>query len=207
MSKVSILDYGLGNIFSLLSAFRYLGIESSLISTSSEVSASSHLVLPGVGAFPTAMNRLHKSNLVESIKSHHFSGKPMLGICLGMQLLFSRSFEVSECTGLQLLEGDIVRIDSFSDCSTNMILPNVGWRDIVVPSSSLLGVEHNSSFYFIHSYMASNLSSDSVLFSHYSEMQIPSLVASGNTYGVQFHPEKSGTVGLNLLSNFSSISC
>ena len=143
MSKVSIVDYGLGNIYSLLSAFRYLGIDASLISSPSEVLASSQLVLPGVGAFPSAMNRLYKSNLVDSIKSHHFSGKPMLGICLGMQLLFTRSFEVSECTGLNLLDGDIIRIDSLSDLSSNIILPNVGWRDISVPSSSLLDIEDN----------------------------------------------------------------
>ena len=206
MSKVSIIDYGLGNIYSLLSAFRYLGIDSSLISSPSEVSASSHLVLPGVGAFPAAMNRLHKSNLVDAIKSHHFSGKPMLGICLGMQLLFTRGFEVSECIGLQLLKGDIIRIDSFSELSSNIILPNVGWRDISVPSSPLLDIKDNASFYFVHSYMASNFTSDSVLYSNYSEIQIPSLVASGNTFGVQFHPEKSGTCGLKLLSHFASIS-
>ncbi len=197
---IAIIDYGAGNIFSVKNALDYLGAECRLTSDKSEIESADKLILPGVGAFPAAMEMLVKSGLVDTIKEQA-GKKPLLGICLGMQLLFEKSFEFEECEGLGLIKGHVDRIDE-----PGLVIPHMGWNKLVYNHSCPLfnGLEE-SYVYFVHSYKAFCDDSELLAYCDYGS-RVPAVVGDGGfVYGTQFHPEKSGAAGLQMLKNFSEL--
>ena len=197
---IAIIDYGAGNIFSVKNALDYLGAECRLTSDKSEIESADKLILPGVGAFPAAMEMLVKSGLVDTIKEQA-GKKPLLGICLGMQLLFEKSFEFEECEVLGLIKGHVDRIDE-----PGLVIPHMGWNKLVYNHSCPLfnGLEE-SYVYFVHSYKAFCDDSELLAYCDYGS-RVPAVVGDGGfVYGTQFHPEKSGAAGLQMLKNFSEL--
>lgn len=208
IKNIAILNYGLGNIRSISNALHASGANALLTDTRDSILESDGLIIPGVGAFPNAMNNLEKKNLIQTIKDFSASQKPILGICLGMQLLFDKGYEHEEVDGLGLISGDVKKIDLSHLESAR--LPHIRWATV---SSTSLGEQDmfnhipasERRFYFIHSYAATNVSSSSITsFAGYHDLNFVASVQSGNIWGVQFHPEKSGISGLQLISNFIS---
>lgn len=197
---IAIVDYGAGNIFSVKNALDFLGIENKLTSDKSDLEAADRIILPGVGAFPAAMEMLGKSGLIETIKQQA-AKKPLLGICLGMQLLFDKSYEFEECEGLGLINGYVDRIDE-----PGLVIPHMGWNKLVYNHDCPLFAGLDESYvYFVHSYKA--FCEDASLFA-YCEYghKVSAVVGDGKyVFGTQFHPEKSGEAGLKMLRNFSEL--
>ena len=201
---ISIIDYDAGNIKSVEKAIEFLGEEVEITSDKEKILASDGVILPGVGAFGVAMEKLHSRNLVETIKEYAKTGKPFLGICLGLQLLFDESDETPGVKGLGLLEGKIKRIPSEYEDGTILKVPHIGWNSIDInPSRKLMkGIPSDSYVYFVHSFYleAANLS-DVIATTEYG-VKIHAAVERDNIMATQFHPEKSSDVGLKILSNF-----
>ena len=197
---LAIVDYGAGNIFSVKNALDFLGIESVLTSDKSEIEAADAVILPGVGAFPWAMSELNKSGLIDTIK-HEAQRKPFLGICLGMQLLFEKSYEYGEHEGLGLIKGSIVPLAGY--IPENLKIPHIGWNAISFKKEHKLFkyIKEGDFVYFVHSYYAADCE-DSVIADTEYGARVTAAAASGNIMGCQFHPEKSGNVGLNILRAF-----
>lgn len=198
---IAIIDYGAGNIFSVKNALDYLKLESILTSDKKEIENADAIILPGVGAFPSAMKMLDKSGLTDTLKTEA-EKKPFLGICLGMQMLFSKSYEFEECDGLGFIEGKVDKIDA-----PDLIIPHMGWNKLEILNECPLleGLPEDSYVYFVHSYQAY---CDDKNISAYCEYggKVPALVYNGkNVYGAQFHPEKSGETGLQILRNFGKL--
>ncbi|MBQ4153465.1 MAG: imidazole glycerol phosphate synthase subunit HisH [Oscillospiraceae bacterium] len=195
---IAIIDYGAGNIFSVLNALEYLGVPAELTADGDKIRQADAIILPGVGAFPDAMRMLHATGLTELLKEEA-GKKPFLGICLGMQMLFEKSWEFEETEGLGLIPGEIVRIPD-----TGLKIPHMGWNQLEITQSCpfLEGIKDGDSVYFVHSYMAKTEPENVVAYSDYG-VQVPALVRCGNVYGAQYHPEKSGAVGLQMLRNFA----
>ena len=208
--KVTIIDYGVGNILSIQNAIRFNGFDPIITSKPELIEKSTHIILPGVGAFPAAMEKLKKLNLIDPIQSFKEKGKFILGICLGMQLLFSKSEEFKNTEGLKLIEGDIVKLDKF-DNYNNIKLPNIGWRKLYTDSSNnkielLTNIKNNSQFYFVHSYALKEISKNvQIIKSSYGNIYFPAIVKENNIFGCQFHPEKSRENGLKLINNFLNL--
>ena len=201
---ISIIDYDAGNIKSVEKAIEFLGEEVEITSDKEKILASDGVILPGVGAFGVAMEKLHSRNLVETIKEYAKTGKPFLGICLGLQLLFDESDETPGVKGLGLLEGKIKKIPSEYEDGTTLKVPHIGWNSIDInPSRKLMkGIPSDSYVYFVHSFYleAANLS-DVIATTEYG-VKIHAAVERDNIMATQFHPEKSSDVGLKILSNF-----
>lgn len=201
---ISIIDYDAGNIKSVEKAIEFLGEKVEITSDKEKILASDGVILPGVGAFGVAMEKLHSRNLVETIKEYAKTGKPFLGICLGLQLLFDESDETPGVKGLGLLEGKIKKIPSEYEDGTTLKVPHIGWNSIDINSSSKLmkGIPSDSYVYFVHSFYleAANLS-DVIATTEYG-VKIHAAVERDNIMATQFHPEKSSDVGLKILSNF-----
>ena len=201
---ISIIDYDAGNIKSVEKAIEFLGEEVEITSDKEKILASDGVILPGVGAFGVAMEKLHSRNLVETIKEYAKTGKPFLGICLGLQLLFDESDETPGVKGLGLLEGKIKRIPSEYEDGTTLKVPHIGWNSIDInPSRKLMkGIPSDSYVYFVHSFYleAANLC-DVIATTEYG-VKIHAAVERDNIMATQFHPEKSSDVGLKILSNF-----
>lgn len=198
---IAIIDYGAGNIFSVKNALDHLGIESELTNDKRKLEQADALILPGVGAFPAAMQKLNESGLVETIKEQS-QKKPFLGICLGMQLLFEKSFEFGEQEGLSLIKGYVDKIEE-----PELVIPHMGWNKLEYNGECKLleGLGDNEYVYFVHSYKA--FCGDENLFA-YCEYghKVPAVVGDGKfVYGCQFHPEKSGETGLKILENFAKL--
>ena len=180
---IAIVDYGVGNLFSLSSSVRSLGAEVRVTHEAADLHAASHILLPGVGAFGDAMAKLEATGLVPVLKKE-VETKPLLGICLGMQLLFDKSFEYGEHAGLGLIPGEVCPLaDDLTDASLKV--PHIGWNAL-------------------HSYYAKNCAASTLATSEYS-IPVTGAVRSGNVYGTQFHPEKSGNTGLRLLKAFAEL--
>ena len=196
---IAIVDYGAGNIFSVKNALDYIGVKAELTKSKSDIENADGIILPGVGAFPWAMNKLNESGLVEVIKEQA-PQKPFLGICLGMQLLFDKGFEFEETEGLGLITGEVKLMDT-----GGLSLPHIGWNRLEINHDCefLHGVGETY-VYFVHSY-AALCDSDSV--SAYTDYggKRTALVHKGTIYGAQFHPEKSGAAGLQMLRNFAQM--
>lgn len=198
---IAVIDYGAGNIFSVKNALDYLGMESMLTNKKEDIQSADALILPGVGAFPSAMDMLNKSGLVDTIKTEA-KKKPFLGICLGMQLIFEKGYEFEECDGLGLIPGSVKKMEE-----KNLIIPHMGWNKLEVLNDCplLAGLGENSFVYFVHSYKAECDDRNIAAYSNYGG-RVPALVYDGGTvYGAQFHPEKSGETGLKILKNFGGL--
>lgn len=195
---IAVIDYGAGNIFSVKNALDFLGCENKLTKSAEEIKNADGIILPGVGAFPHAMKMLWESGLVKTIKDEA-KKKPFLGICLGMQLLFEKSFEFEECAGLGLIGGYVDKIPD-----EGLIIPHMGWNKLEVQHECPLfeGLSDNEYVYFVHSYEAFCDNKNLYAYCEYGG-KVPAVVSDGrNVFGAQFHPEKSGETGLKMLKNF-----
>lgn len=199
---VGIIDYGCGNLFSLKSSFKRIGVNAVLSSAPRELYSCEKVILPGVGAFAAAARKLEESGL-KSVVAELARSTPLLGICLGMQLLFDRSFEFGEHAGLGLIKGDVVplRVSEFGLKS-----PQMGWNSLKLEKECPLFkyTSNGDHVYFVHSYHAVNCDNSVVAAVDYGG-NVTAAVASGHVFGTQFHPEKSGEVGLNILRAFAEL--
>ena len=194
----AIIDYGAGNLFSVKNALDYLGIENKVTKNAEDLRAADRLILPGVGAFPDAMRMLGESGLVEVIKKE-VQKKPLLGICLGMQMLFEKGYEFEETEGLGLIKGSVKLMTP-----ENLPIPHIGWNELELNKPCKLLEKGGEYVYFVHSYAADCPSENVAAYCDYG-MKIPALVFNGNVYGAQFHPEKSGEAGLEMLRKFAKL--
>ncbi len=200
---IAVIDYGVGNLFSLSASLKYLKIPHIVTNDPLEIEKATHLILPGVGAFGDASAILRNSGLAE-IVVQQAQTKPLLGICLGMQLLFERGFEFGQHQGLGLIPGDVVPM--VDHLSTDLKVPHMGWNrlDMTNPCPILEGVSQGDSVYFVHSYFAKTAPEFVVATAEY-EIPVTAMVQKGNIFGAQFHPEKSGGVGLGILERFYQV--
>jgi len=201
---IAIIDYGVGNLFSLRSSLAFIGEEAAVTNDVNVIRNSGRIILPGVGAFGDAARKLRESGMADIVLSEAAGGKPILGICLGMQLLFERSFEFGEHSGLGLIKGDIVPISNV--IPEGFKIPQIGWNALRFPadrekSSIFRYISQNHHVYFVHSYYAANCGPYVTATTEYGA-ELTAAAANGNVFGTQFHPEKSGTVGLNILRGF-----
>lgn len=197
---IAIVDYGMGNLRSVQKAFEYIGYDAAVTDQASSLADASHIVLPGVGAFRDAIAALRQKGLDLTIKREVAKGKPFLGICLGMQMLFDVSYEDGEYEGLGLIGGEVVRFD------TDLKIPHIGWNTLFYNKRTQLfkGITDDN-FYFVHSYHAAKVAKEDVETTCVYGYEFVASVNKDNVWGVQFHPEKSGDTGLKLLKNFGEI--
>lgn len=209
-SNITIVDYGVGNLQSLKKAFAFLGAEPLVTEDAEAIRCARALVLPGVGSFEAGMRGLKLRGLTDAVKEHAKKNKPLLGICLGAQLLLSRGHEFGVHEGLGVIEGEVVRFPSLAD---NEKVPQVGWNAFNCPEGvSWEGTIFDSfakgepDVYFVHSYILKPARREHIFgTTRYGGFEFCSAIRRGNVYGVQFHPEKSGKVGLHLLKNFVTL--
>lgn len=202
---IAIIDYDAGNLKSVEKAFKYIGETAIITRNSDEILKANKVVLPGVGSFRDAMEKLYKYNLIDTIYKVIDEKKPFLGICLGLQLLFEKSEESSEgVDGLSILKGKIIKIPD----KEGLKIPHIGWNSLNIKENSKLfnGIKNNSYVYFVHSYyLKAENDSEVVATTNYSTL-IHASIEKANIFACQFHPEKSGDIGLKILSNFAKIS-
>lgn len=194
---IIILDYGLGNVYNLKNALLKIGYESKISSNPKDILEASILFLPGVGAFKSAMDNLKTKNLISILEKRNKMNLPIVGICLGMQIMFEDSYEDGYCKGLGFLKG------SFNKFDISLNIPHMGWNNLIINKDSFItnNLEDDSYVYFVHSYYLTNYrANDLISFSNY-EVLVPGIVNNDNLIGMQFHPEKSSSVGLKILSN------
>ena len=202
---IGIIDYGVGNLFSLRSSFRAIGEEAFVSGDPAALAKADRLILPGVGAFGDAAAKLRESGLDRFVKEQAAAGKPLMGICLGMQMLFEKSFEYGEHEGLGLLKGQVVPMEGV--LPKELKIPHIGWNALTFQQPECLlfrYIREGDHVYFVHSYYAVDCESSLAATAEYGAV-LTAAVAQGNVYGCQFHPEKSGTVGLNILKGFCEV--
>ena len=199
---VGIIDYGVGNLFSLQSSFKAIGEEAFVSGDAAALAKADRLVLPGVGAFEDAANKLRSSGLDNFVRQQAVSGKPLLGICLGMQMLFEKSFEYGEHEGLGLLKGQVIPMAGL--LPEELKIPHMGWNKLKVKQGKLLKAVDGEYVYFVHSYFADGCEDSLAAVTEYG-VPITAAVEKGNIFGCQFHPGKSGNVGLSILRAFCEI--
>lgn len=208
---ISIVDYGLGNLQSVVKGFEKVGNSVKIVNTPEEIFNAENLVLPGVGAFEDGMKGLRERNLIESIEKHVELKKPFLGICLGAQLLFSESEEFGIHNGLNLIKGKVVKFKKPDSLEKKYLIPHIGWNSISFPKDKkseniLKDISPNSEMYFVHSFILVPENKEDILATTiYGEQEFCSLVKKNNIYGCQFHPEKSGEAGLKILEAFGTM--
>lgn len=204
---IAIIDYGVGNIFSLMSSFKYIGADAVLTADTSQIESADRIVLPGVGAFGDAVKKLTDSGLKDMVVSQCRSGKPLLGICLGMQLLFQKSFEYGEHEGLGLVDGSVVPLSGA--VPSELKIPHIGWNSLHFPktrkrSELFKYIDEGEHVYFVHSFYAADCAESVIADTEYG-IPVTAAVQKGNVYGTQFHPEKSGDTGLKILKAFAEL--
>ena len=204
---ITIIDYGVGNLFSLQSSFKALNIETCISGDPAVLQKAEKLVLPGVGAFRDASEKLFSGGLAELVCKKASEGTPLLGICLGMQMLFEKSLEYGEYKGLALLKGEIRPIAEV--IPKNLKIPHIGWNSLIYPQNKarhplFSELPENPYVYFVHSYHAVGCENSLIASTEYGA-SLTAAVAHQNVMGCQFHPEKSGEVGLSILRAFCSI--
>lgn len=210
MGEVTIIDYGVGNLLSVQRGFEHCGARVTVTSDPDAILGANRLVLPGVGAFRDAMQELDIRGLPSVIRAYAASGKPLLGICLGMQMLLDESEEFGATKGLGLIPGRVVPVPLRTTSGESQKIPHIGWSSLYPVSDSwagsvLDGIQVGAAVYFVHSYMAqTNDASHCWADCKYGGHRIPAVVGSDNVFGCQFHPEKSGEVGLSILHAFCS---
>lgn len=199
---IAIVDYGVGNLFSLRSSLSAVGAEAEVTNDASFIRNAGKVILPGVGAFEDAMNKLRSSGLAETVREEAAAGKPLLGICLGMQMLFDRSFEYGEHQGLGLIPGSVVPIADL--IPAGLKIPHIGWNALHFSgreSPLFRYIKESDCVYFVHSYYAADCEKNVIATAEYGA-ELTAAVQKGNVFGCQFHPEKSGKVGLSILRAF-----
>ncbi len=201
---LAIIDYGVGNLFSLKCSLNKIGVDAVVTNDINVIKSADRIILPGVGAFGDAAKKLQDSGLVPVIKEEVEKGKPLMGICLGMQLLFEKGYEYGEHDGLGLLKGNVVPLQGKIDHSLQ--IPHMGWNALDFKAESpLFKYINNGDFvYFVHSYYATDCDENTLATSEYS-IPVTACVGKNNVYGCQFHPEKSGETGLAILKAFCEI--
>ena len=202
---IAIIDYGVGNLFSLQSSFAAIREEAVVTGDPDVIRAADRLILPGVGAFGDAAAKLRETGMAQLVKEQAAAGKPIMGICLGMQLLFEKSFEYGEHEGLGLIQGSVRPIADVIDPSLK--IPHIGWNPLIFRKNSPLFrcIKEGDCVYFVHSFYAADCDDSVTSVAEYSA-PLTASVESGSVYGCQFHPEKSGEVGLKILKAFCEIS-
>ena len=206
---IAVIDYGVGNLFSLLSSLNYVGLNTKLTNNIEEIKNAKGIILPGVGAFRDAIGNLEKYGLKETLINEARNGKPFLGICLGMQMLFEKSYEYGEYEGLGLINGTVEEIKKYIPENSDLKIPHMGWNSLAIndgfkDDKILKDVNDNEYVYYVHSYFAKTDMKNIVAYSEYGT-KIPGIVKNENVYGMQFHPEKSGDTGLKLLKNWGEL--
>jgi glutamine amidotransferase len=201
MGHIAIVDYGVGNLKSVTNAMKYLGLETCITRDAQELERADAILLPGVGAFPDAAEKLRGPGL-DRVLTAQAEKKPILGICLGMQLLFDQGTEVRPCKGLGLIPGQVARIE------TEYKLPHIGWNSLRFQNDSPLfrGLDDGAYVYFVHSFCGVARREEDVIARTEYGPSVVAAVSRGNVYGCQFHPEKSGEIGLAILKNFGELS-
>lgn len=202
---IAIVDYGVGNLFSLKSSFAAIGADVLVTGDKETIKAADKIILPGVGAFGDAAEKLRNTGLADVLKEEAANGKPILGICLGMQLLLEKSYEYGEHEGLGLIKGEIRPISDV--IPKDYKIPHIGWNALNfkgTPSPLFKNIKNGDFVYFVHSYYGANCSESVIATSEYGA-ELTAAVASGNVFGCQFHPEKSGNVGLDILRAFCEL--
>lgn len=201
---IAIIDYGVGNLFSLASSLKSLGLETEVTRDAAAIRAADHIILPGVGAFADAMAKLEATGLVPVIKQE-VEHKPLLGICLGMQLLFEKSYEYGEHAGLGFVKGEVCPLEP-DLADRTLKVPQIGWNALhIVRDDPLFRYIHEGEYvYYVHSYYGTNCAESTLAVSDYS-IPVTGVVRAGRVYGTQFHPEKSGDTGLRILKAFSEL--
>ena len=197
---IAIIDYGMGNLRSVQKAFEFLGCDARITENKNDLKDASHIVLPGVGAFADAASCLEQSGIQQTMLNEIKKGKPFLGICLGLQLLFNKSYENGEHNGLGLISGDVVpfRVDDLK-------VPHMGWNSLVARDNALFDRDDEKYVYFVHSYHASGVPEACIIAEADYGYRFTAAVSKDNIFGLQFHPEKSGDTGLNMLSRFGGL--
>lgn len=206
---IAIIDYGMGNLKSVQKAFTAIGFTAEITADPAKILKADKVVLPGVGAFRDAIGELNTSGLADAIKEVVKKGTPLLGICLGMQLLFDKSYEYGEYQGLSLLPGEIIKMTTKEMVDANgasLKIPHMGWNnlEIIKPAPLFTDLEQASSVYFVHSYYLETTSDVVSAYTTYGK-RIAVAAQKDNIFATQFHPEKSGPVGLQILKNFGGI--
>ena len=198
---IAIIDYGVGNLFSLVSSLKAVGADAVITSDTEVIKKADKLILPGVGAFGDAVAKLKNSGLFDLIIKEAQSGKPLLGICLGKQMLFQKSYEYGEYEGLGLIDGEVVAMSG--SLPENLKIPHIGWNALHFKNESpIFGhINDGDCVYFVHSFYAITSENNLIATTEYGK-EITAAVQKDNIYGCQFHPEKSGKVGLNILKAF-----
>lgn len=202
---LAIIDYGVGNLFSLQCSLKRIGAEAVVTSDENIIRASDRIILPGVGAFGDAVKKLRESGLFEVVIEEAEKGKPLMGICLGMQMLFEKSYEYGEHEGLGLIEGEIVPLKG--EIPNDLDIPHMGWNALRFHKGKnelFKYINEGDCVYFVHSFFGVGCDSSLIASAQYG-IDVTAAVAKGNVYGCQFHPEKSGDVGLNILKAFCEI--
>lgn len=199
---IGIIDYGVGNLFSLCSSCKAIGEEAFVSGDASELAKADRLILPGVGAFEDAAKKLRDTGMADFVRQQAAEGKPLLGICLGMQLLFEKSYEYGCHEGLGLLKGQVVPMEG--KLPPELKIPHMGWNALDVKGGTLLDGLTGQYVYFVHSFFAENCADSLSAVTEYG-IPITAAVEKSNIYGCQFHPEKSGNVGLSILRKFAEV--
>ena len=202
---ITIIDYGMGNLKSVYNALKKVNFDCQISSEVTDIEMADKLILPGVGAFKDAMDNLQNLDLILPIRKKVNDGCPLLGICLGMQMLFDEGYECELRKGLGFIEGEIKLMNS----KENLKIPHIGWNRLEFNRENkiLNNINKESFVYYVHSFMATEMIDENLIaYSKYGDINIPGIVNKGNVYGMQFHPEKSGEVGLKILKNFGVLS-
>lgn len=209
MKKVLILDYKLGNLFSVQQACNNVGLNASISSDKAEIGNADAIILPGVGAFIEAMSNMEKLDLISPLKDYVSMGKPLFGICLGLQLLFSESEEFGAKNGLDFIPGVIKKFPAKGDSGEKIKVPQIGWNQIASKDTSwsdtpLATIPENAFMYFVHSYYVQPVNNGNILsITNYDEVIYSSSVVSNNIFATQFHPEKSAELGISIYKNWA----
>lgn len=205
---IAVIDYGVGNLFSLTASLKYLGAETVVTNGSEDIEKADRIILPGVGAFEDAAAKLRATGLVDTIMKETAAGKPLLGICLGMQLLFEESHEYGVHKGLGLIKGTVASIDEDlkKQGITDLKVPHIGWNALDFKEDEPLFkyIKQGDCVYYVHSFYGRDCEESTIATSMYG-IKITGAVRNGSVYGTQFHPEKSGDVGLNILRAFMEV--
>lgn len=206
-NRTAIIDYGVGNLFSIKSSLRAIGAQAIVTADPDLIADSERMILPGVGAFADAAQKLRDAGLDKVICREASDGKPLLGICLGMQLLLEKSYEYGEHPGLGLIHGAVKPIRGV--IPSELKIPHIGWNELHFPvdkprSRIFRSIQENDFVYFVHSYYAADCENAVIATTEYGA-QLTAAVQNRNVYGVQFHPEKSGEIGLSILREFVSL--